>query len=387
MKEHRLDESLSLEDVGIWASTKSSPLHLVVGSNARCDLLVEQVARAKLREIHLRRQPVRVRCTGAALHSPSGEETVRYELFSSLLGLELMYSAESIIDSSGDDVRKRLLAHTWLTRTKGHGVLTGGRRRAIVARDPDSPIPPCFRDGARMAFPRRDTVADTVVQSGREMTGDTAFGASGTEQHVATFIYEALLNCHEHGRTTVDGVAVPGIRGTSIEKLRFPSKAEIAARRHLPNFVRDYLANVWDYMKVAQQALAITVSDNGPGIHTSLPSRTGETKRDRLSRAFSPMQSRKPRGGNIPRGLGLDNVIASSIRLAALIIVRSGGILATLDCSQAPPSNSPPPWKFLSEDLGVHLGTDISIIWPQQDGSPDQGWLFDRRGETSPTDS
>jgi hypothetical protein len=368
-----LNAAVSTDDISAWGRNDHDVL-IKATRDSKFSVFSEGIALGKLHELLANDTSVRL-CTTFPIQSlgPSAAAS-RLGILGGLFGLSLISSASSVTDSTGRDLKEPLLVALWKNVQDSGGVVGDAKRRDVVFRDSDYSIPKCLRDGVQKSFPLPEHFKGLLKRLGAEISGETYFGLSLLEDDVITFLYEAAHNSHEHAREDAEQRAIEGIRGISIEKFNFASRAEVDRRRNIPGLVRDYFRRTLDFSK-RNAFLAFSVSDLGLGIHNTIPRLSPtveETPWERLNRAFLPGQSRKPTGSDISRGMGLKKMLDSARRLRAFLFVRSAELVGYIDFSVAgPPAEKSAvllPWPGLEPGK---LGTSISMLWPMADRAQD----------------
>ena len=289
----------------------------------------------------------------------------------SLFGLSAAYGAHRVTDSRGIEIQTELLDALWSSVQKGGGEVGDGKRRYVIFRDPDYSVPHCLRHSSAKSFPIPSEFESLIRQMCLKLTGQGTAGLPFSESSIITFLYEAVRNSHEHGRYDKNGQVITGIRGVIAEKYIFESAGAMMKRKDLPEPIKHYLARLWqpepgsltgEGAHRGKMLFSFTVSDFGQGIQNTLPAVENESPWVRLNRAFSPGESRKPRGDDLNRGLGLTKVWRAAAKLKAFLFVSSADLMGYKDFSSGTSANGP-----LLEKAGStpgRLGTSITLLWP-----------------------
>lgn len=352
-----------LSELAKWHAAKDRNLKFDVSLKSSFGLAVEGMALGLLSELQ-RSSTIDVECTFDVLGANSADQL---RVFDGLFGLALVLAARTVRTPSSANARDGILGFLWQRVQKNYGVLGDGKRRSLVSRDPEAPIPMCLRESS--LFPKRDRFGAILHQKAISLgASDRHRSYSRSEEDAITFIYEATRNSWEHARFDAEGGAIPGIRGVLIDRLSFVSNQDLLSRRDLSELQRDYFQRQWRDFGSSRIATAYTVADLGLGIHRTLrPATPQETDWERLERAFRPGESRKPQGTDVESGMGLWKLYAAATRLKALLFVKSGGLLGYVDFSRQQNGTIPKisPWTEV-ESLG-DVGTSLTLIWPRVD--------------------
>lgn len=367
-----LGQAVSVEEVTTWNCEDSSQVIFVLSRTSDFALFAEGAALAKICEFRTRNIAIKVQAS--FLITETADER-SFGILSSLFGVSLLHNATELSDYSGTDVREKLLTRLWEAIQRGNGEFGDGKKRCVVFRDPDYSLPQCFREDDRRRFPFLEAFDRLLRIFGRELTGDKSFGNSIAERQVITFLYEAALNAHEHGRPN----APEGIRGIIAEKFIFQSDSHLHLREQIPDLVKEYLSNCYGAEEARRLVIAFTVADLGPGIHQTLPSIAGESAWNRLNRAFASGVSRKAAANDVRKGEGTVKILASAQNLNAFLFVHSADLLAYRNFSYlSNPSHADhlAPWPA---KYGHSIGTSLTLIWPVTKASPDQRSFFSQK--------
>jgi hypothetical protein len=228
-------------------------------------------------------------------------------------------------------------------------------------------------------FPTRDRFAAVMFEQARNL-GAGGFAKrrySLSEEDSITFLYESARNSFEHARVDGAGMPIQGVRGILVEKLVFGSQAEMAARKDIADFQKQYLTRIWNTLSPAKRVITYSVVDLGPGIQWTLPSaNASESPMARLERAFRPGQTRKSHGLDMEAGMGLSKLYAAARRVRALLIVRSAELTCVLDFSQSATSSEIGLRELPGTPSCGSIGTALTLLWPDIEGAGDQGRLF-----------
>ncbi|HWV99753.1 MAG TPA: hypothetical protein VNZ64_08695 [Candidatus Acidoferrum sp.] len=376
MKTIALSSAISFEELAAWQGSGAEALSFKLTKESDFSAFVEGTAIGKLFELRQRKISIEVQCTfpiltGQLEHFPQAG----LGLFSTLFGLALLYESKRVFDSRGQDVKASLYQFLWKRVMESGGNIGDGKKRSIIFREPDIPVPRCLREGERAIFPSRLKFKALLTECGIDLGAGKQFGASQTEDKVATFLYEAARNSHEHGRENLKLEVQSGIRGILIEKVALTLRDEIEKRREFPPTVREYLRRVWDSPSRGLFLISFTVCDFGLGIQHTLVPLPRETPQQRLNRAFKPGESRKPKGAEINRGEGLPKILETYRRLRAFLFLQSAELCGFVDFSKtiSPPTNSSDELLCgYSEKSPNELGTSMTLLWPIPSESPDQ---------------
>jgi hypothetical protein len=337
--------------------------------NSGFGLFAEGVALGVLRSYSDTKKPYELSLRFPFAEAGPGAPVERSPL-SSLFGLSAVYGAGRITDSSGLDIQSEVLRRLWSSIQDAGGEVGDGKRRYVIFRDPDYSVPHCLRHSSTKSFPIPSEFESLVRQIFLKLTGEGTAGLPLSESSLITFLYEAVRNSHEHGRYDAHGHVVAGIRGIIAEKFIFENAESTVERKDLPAPIKTYLARVWPTTATRgltkergkKLFLSFTVSDFGQGVQNTLPPIEGETPWGRLNRAFAPGESRKPRGDDLNRGLGLAKVWRAAARLRAFLFVCSADLIGYRDFSGGSPVTGP-----LLERAGYtpgRLGTSITLVLP-----------------------
>lgn len=358
-----IKENTRLDDLAQWCKPKGQNLKFEVSRKSSFGLAAEGIALGLLSELRTT-SSIDVECN---FEVTDAEPEAQLRIFDGLFGLALVTAAKTIKTPSLPNSRTEFLSFLWQRLREGQGALGDGKRKSLVSRDPEEPIPACLHEGSD--FPKRDRFSSILHEKASSLGAtDKRRTYTASEEDAITFIYEAARNSWEHGRYDVNGVAVSGIRGVLIERLSFASRQDLRTRRDLSELQRDYFERQWKDFGSLRLATAYTVADLGPGIHRTLrPATPEESDWARLERAFRPGESRKPKGSDVESGMGLWKLYAAAIRLKALLFIKSGSLLAYVDFSSVKNETMPKlsPWKEV-DHLGC-VGTSLTLIWPRVD--------------------
>ncbi len=369
-----IGQATALDDLAKWHRAKGHQVKFSVSKTSSFALAVEGVALGVLRELQTA-SSIDLECTFDILAEDQTKgQDAKLGLFDGLFGLALIVAARSIRVHSSTASRAEILDCLWRRVRIGRGAVGDGKRMSLVSRDPDDPVPECLRAGIA-GFPKRDRFSAVLLERSRNL-GVAKGGYSKSEDDAITFIFEAARNSFEHARNDANGAGVRGIRGILVEKLVFGSHAEARTRQGLSELQRLYLQRVWGNLGAQRRVLAYTVADLGPGIQRTLRPAPGETPWARLTRAFEPGETRKPRGTDVEGGLGLPRLCSAAARLKALLLVKSGDLTAVADFSLPVLEKRVPLERLRSaSDLG-DLGTSLTLLWVETAGAGDQEQLF-----------
>ncbi len=357
----KLAEYTSLDDVAEWIRGDVDDVELLIGSSSGFAPTVEGVALSVLQEL-TQTASLTVKC-GVDIARPP-------KIFDSLFGLSVTLAARTITGPEGREHKAVLAANLWKRVLQAGGQIGAGNRMGIVFRDPDYWMPQCLRS-PEPHFPKRDLYRSTLLSAARKMGFSPAFSSS--EEDVITFLYEATQNSHDHARVGADGRAVSGIRGILLDRVMVTSARELEARRDLSEFQRSYVRRTGSGIPGPTVFFAFTVADLGAGIHNTLPRAAGESDWDRLNRAFSAGETRKPRGDGLEAGQGLAKLRKSAKRLSALLFVKSADLAGYIDFSV---DNDSQRITQIPPQLGF-MGTSLTLMWPATKTGGDQRSLFD----------
>lgn len=356
----RISEYTSFDEVEAWKSrTGGGAIEFVVSAKSGFGPGVEGVAVGALHELQ-QCGPIAVTC------SSDSKDT---KLFDSVFGVALCLGASALKTPSGEQ-QSRVAQHLWTSVNDSQGFVGTGNRRGLVFRDPDCSLPVCLRANVPQ-FPTRAQFRYALEGEAKKMGLQRGF--SKTEEDLVTFLYEAAQNSHEHGRTREDGRALVGLRGIVMERINIASRQAMESRTDLAPFQRDSIQRMFGSSAHAPNIFAFTVCDLGPGIHRTLPEKSGETEWDRLGRAFSAGESRKQVGFGLEAGQGLAKLKSGVERLRALLYVKSGALSGFMDFSR-PDSNSG--LSALSANQCAS-GSSLTLMWRDRDSGGDQGVMFE----------
>lgn len=285
--------------------------------------------------------------------------------FQSLFGISAAYAASHVIDSQGDQSRNPLIEALWSFVRKSQGEFGDGKRRYVVFRDPDYSVPQCLRAGSDKAFPNPSDFNALIRRMWRSLAGEPTAGLHYSEAALISFLYEAVRNSYEHGRFDTRDATIPGIRGIIAEKHIFTPKAKAEIRKGIPQQVADYIERIRKADPLRTHIIiGFTVSDVGLGIQNTLPALENETPWRRLNRAFLDGQSRKPKGTELQRGLGLSKLCRAAARLRAFLFVSSADLIGYRDYSPGIHSSDFDSILHQAAPIPGRLGTSITLLWP-----------------------
>lgn len=281
-----------------------------------------------------------------------------------LPGYFLIAAAREVIDSTGEEIRSRLLKCLWEQISDNHGTILRGPRYSVVSREPDSPIPSIL--GGGQTFPEATTHFRDVFRRALKQIGGDHKDLSVQQESVISYLYEVAQNSYEHGRHGLDGRIRKGLRGITFERIVFAARDEVLRRKEFPAEIVEYFHREREVSK-SNLFYACTVSDLGLGIHNTMP-RAGEMPPiDLINRAFLTGEGRKKKEGESAEGAGLPYVYACATQLKALLFVKSAELYALKDFSKQGPEG------LTKLNLkGIPIGTAVSIVWPHRKGSEDQ---------------
>jgi hypothetical protein len=362
IRSYKLSQFTSLAEVAEWVQVgAANDIELQIGASSGFAPTVEGVALGALQQV-AQKSSVTVECGVDAEKSS--------KIFESLFGLSVALVARKVTGPADQDQKTTLAAQLWQRVLQARGRIGTGNHVSIVFRDPDYWMPQCLRS-PEGHFPRRDLFRSTLLSAARKMGLSRSF--SGTEDDVITFLYEATQNSHDHARVDRDGQAVSGIRGLLLDRVMVTSARELEGRRDLSEFQRSYIRRASSEIRGAAVFFAFTVSDLGAGIQNTLPAAPDESAWDRLNRAFSAGETRKPRGAGLESGLGLSKLRESAKRLRALLFVKSAELAGYVDFSVDSGNTR---ITELPTRFGT-LGTSLTLMWPATRTGGDQKSLFE----------
>ncbi|MEX2374329.1 MAG: hypothetical protein WD942_01930 [Dehalococcoidia bacterium] len=357
---------VGLSDLESW-KTLDPVIEFTVSKNSGFQVFVEGVATSWLYQLVSEGTRIEIATTCNVLQNPdAGELSDGLSFFRSLFGSALIHMATVVRDDQGEVRTAALRELAWREITTGRGHIGSGALRCLVAREPDLPVPECLIESSRAQFPSRRRFVSWLAECGRKLGAGQEFGATRTEESVATFLYEAARNSHEHGRHAPEFSRRSGIRGVIAQKIRVARQGELAGRTDLSPFLKDYFERAWAFREKDLLFVAFTVTDFGPGIHRSLPPIDGELPRECLARAFLPGESRKPSGSALGRGEGLPKLLEAYRGLKALLFVQAAELLTFADFSLLSPSSdiSEVAWGDFPERHPNRIGTSLTLVWP-----------------------
>jgi hypothetical protein len=361
-RSYKLFEYTSLDDVSEWIKVAhGDDVELQINSSSGFAPTVEGVALSSLQQVAQK----------ASLIVKCGVDTTRPpKIFDSLFGLSIALVARAITGPEGQEQKAALAADLWRKVLKEGGQVGAGNHRGIVFRDPDYWMPQCLRS-PEGHFPKRDLFRSTLLNAAQRMGFLNSFSSS--EEDVITFLYEATQNSHDHARVDANGRAVSGIRGILLDRVTVSSTRELEGRRDLSEFQRSYIRRAGSRIPGSAVFFAFTVADLGAGIQNTLPATPDELGWDRLNRAFSAGETRKPRGAALESGQGLAKLRGSAKRLRALLFVKSADLAGYIDYSLDGENLciTELPTRFGS------VGTSLTLMWPATKSGGDQKPLFE----------
>jgi hypothetical protein len=372
----RIPERASVEDVLSWDVPACSTIRLT--KRASFEPGAQGLALALLSI--LPSSEVVVECD---FGEPSTPAEVVATLFSSAFGFSLARLARRLNfeGKSSSPAFKPLLSTTY----KGVGGVLGiGTSRSAVCADPVFPMPPLLAaknpsEGSQGAdpFPAPSAFAAFLNNIVTEM-GFRSLLRSSEEAGVVAFVYEALRNSWEHGRSSEPVRRARGTRALIVEKLVLQG-GDLSGRRLSPE-LKDYALRINEAhgSELGLGVVCLTVADQGNGIANTLPAKEGETATERLIRAFAPGESRKP-ASVVQRGLGLPKLVSSAHQLQALLRVSSAGLTIGQDFSLYDSKYPTLELKGVREvPNAAGAGTAVSIYLPEFAFNLDQSPLFGR---------
>lgn len=374
----RISERASAEDVLSWDVPACSTIR--IAKRASFEPGAQGLALALLGCLPSGEGGVVVECDYA---EPSAPAEIVNTIFSSAFGFSLARLARRIyFDGKASSPEFKLL----LSKTyKGAGGVLGiGTSRSAVCADPVFPVPPSLftKSPSDIAlgvdpFPAPSVFSAFLNAILKEM-GFRSILRSNEEAGIVSFVYEALRNSWEHGRSRDPVLRARGTRALIVEKLVMQG-GDLAGRR-LSAELKDYAQRISEAHGggLGLGVVCLTVADQGNGIANTLPPYDTETSTERLIRAFKPGESRKP-ASVVQRGLGLPKLVTSAHQLQALLRVSSAGLTIGQDFSLYGS-------KYPVLDLeGVRevpnaagAGTAVSIYLPEFAFDLDQSPLFGR---------
>jgi|GEM_PF-3544092 len=358
----RLSEFTSLDDVAEWTTAgPSDDVELKITAASGFAPTVEGVALGALQQL-VQRGGVTTSCSVNPAKAP--------KLFESLFGLSLALASRVITAPECGDLKSATAERLWRAVLQSRGQIGTGNHVSIVFRDPDYWLPQCLRSPEGQ-FPKRDLFRSVLEEAARGMGFQRSF--SNTEDDVITFLYEASQNSYDHGRVGADGRAVTGVRGVLLDRVTVKSQVELESRRDLSEFQRAYIQRATSITSGPSIFFAFTVADLGAGIHNTLPAVPGESSWDRLNRAFSAGETRKPRGAGLEAGQGLAKLHGSARRLRALLFVKSADLSGHIDFSMEGENHL---LVQNPKSLGS-TGTSLTLMWPASTTGGDQASLFE----------
>ncbi|HUR42191.1 MAG TPA: hypothetical protein VM240_13585 [Verrucomicrobiae bacterium] len=373
MSEISLNQHVSLADLAAWPLTDDEVTFRLT-RGATFDPGVEGVA------VGLLRNSIRA---GSSFHlkvafRPIDEAGRPQGLLEGLLGVHLLLSASSVtIEGDSDDARRMLIERVWSYIKQNEGLVGDGKRQTVVFRDPDYSIPECLRESSSARFPYPNKFKTLLARMSRNLAWSAELSTLPAEESVATVLYEAALNAHEHARWDSDnGTLPPAIRGIVLEKLHFNSRDELQRRTTLSPGLREYIARAWSEGARQVSFLAATVTDAGIGIQHTLPPKGAESAWDRLNRAFKSGVTRKPIVPDKGLGEGLPSIAEAALRLRAYLSVSSAELNGFRDFTLEPPGAQDEMLVRHPIDIPKRVGTSLTVIWPVLEGRGSQGRLF-----------
>jgi hypothetical protein len=374
----RLSERTSVDDVLAWDLAACSAFR--VSKRSGFEAGAQGLALVALSAIPRGKNDLAIECE---FEEPLSSDEVTETIFASAFGFSLARLAKRtlFVGTPASQAFKPLLSNAYKL---GLGILGVGTSSSVICADPVFPLPPALtkkigaEGGSDSVYfpPPSDFTAflNNVVKA----MGFRMLLRSNEEMGVVAFVYEALRNSWEHG-IPADGVRrARSTRALIVEKLVLQPR-DLDSRRLSPE-LKHYAVRIAEANKgdLGLGLVCLTVADQGDGIAQTLPPKSGETESERLIRAFSPGESRKPRG-SVQRGLGLPKLVSAAHHLQALIRVTSGGFTIGQDFSLT--SSKYPQLDFASvrkTPMTNGPGTAISIFVPEFDFNLDQAPLFGR---------
>lgn len=270
-----------------------------------------------------------------------------------------------------------------LYKTHG-GILGSGSTRSVVCPDPVFSLPPVLGQAGRIPSPEffpPPSSFTLLLNSLVETMGFRRLLASTEESSVVSFVYEALRNSWEHGLSIDSARRARSTRALIAEKIVL-QRGDLA-NRHLSKELKEYLGRITEANRgdLGLGVICLTVADQGDGIQTTLPPKSGmpgETAIQRLARAFLPGESRKP-AGVVKRGLGLPSVVSAAHHLQAYIRITSGNLVISQDFSTGESKYPTLNFEEVKQLPGDFVcGTCVSIFVPEFAFDLDQTALFKR---------
>jgi hypothetical protein len=377
MTEISLNQHIAIGDLSPWLSVKTPRVTFRLTKAASFDPGIEGVAIGVLRHLVLSGMSIHVKCA----FRPVDDHGRPQGILDGLFGVHLLFAARTAIieGDEREDVRATIVQNIWKYVRANQGDIGDGRKRSIIFRDPDYSIPECLRESVAARFPLPNKFNSLLTKMSRHIAG-TAGELSDlpAEEAVASFLYEAALNAHEHARRVSDEAAAPPtvIRGVILEKLFFNSQNELHRRGSLSTDLREYLVRVWSSGPTHMSFLSATVADLGPGIQNTLTALPGESSWERLNRAFRSGVTSKPEVPDRGLGEGLTHILDAALRLKAYLIVTSAELVGIRDCSCADAVREGQFLRASACDWTKSVGTSLTVIWPVRSGRGSQGQLF-----------
>lgn len=382
MQNIRIQSFNTFEDIAKWKASKGDKVTFLVPKEARFVTLAEGIAIGRLHDLRTHDCEVTVKLTFPIQSGLSTDEVwkvlVSIPFLNGPFGLDLLLSATEVVDNVGTSVRDYLLSGFWSEIIRREGLIGDGKRLCVISREPSVPLPACLMERGQLDFPSPSKFTRLLESVATLLGGGQGLAFSTAEQGLSTFLYETARNSWEHGRETIDGTVEKGARGIVVEKLMVQNAKDLASRRDVPEFLRNYLERVHEARgKKAMFVIAVTVADYGRGIHKTLPSKADEDDWHRLLRAFQKGQSRKPKASDLNWGEGLPNIVdVCRPPLKGFLFVRSAELSGYADFSL--PSKEIDLLNPMETLVSDSCGSSISVVWALAESGQthDQQMLF-----------
>ncbi|MEH6500656.1 MAG: hypothetical protein V7751_14820 [Pseudoalteromonas distincta] len=367
----RLSPKTSILDILSWEFSRLTIFE--ISRSSGFEVGAQGVALSSLRNVGFEDGVLRLDCQ---FIEPSSPDLIEESIFSTPFGYSLARLASEIYFESGpaSPKFKALLASVYNSRG---GELGDGKQCSLICVDPRFTLPPLLKKyidkNSSDEFPAPSSFSAELKRMSLGMGFSNLFN-SASEASLISYVYEVFRNAFEHG---VNGSPIRSTRALILEKIVM--QRSTLSSRQISVELRNYLSRIADSSgnEAGLGVLCITVSDQGRGIQSTLPSVSAtETVRERFARAFAVGESRKPKG-MVSRGLGLPNAVTAAHKLNAMIQINSGNLSCIHDFSEGNDKYPVIDFSCITENVSaVAIGTSISIFIPEYSINLDQHKLF-----------
>ncbi|MBK8612469.1 MAG: hypothetical protein IPN85_03105 [Flavobacteriales bacterium] len=360
-----INANTSLSDIASWPAADGQVIELHITHESSFSLLAEGTAIAAYQALRENSVEIAVRIPFSSEQQESILGYVRNsQVLYSLFGLNVIYTCDKVVDTSGRDL-KELVADFMHKELRPRDFLRKGDKTWIASRWPGPIIPGCLAIGGSQTIPDPQMIATVLYRL--RFNHKEGFERSWNlhQRSAISYVYEAFRNLIEHA-----SISQMGFSGILIERVNLEEQADVASYTNHVSRLGEYLksfAVVEGGFKGAELT-AITVADYGLGIQRTLEAVTGESESMRVKRAFQAGVSSKPKSGAPNYGQGLPEILATTRKLRAFLVVRSRGLLLSYDgvAAQAEAGEFVESQRWTSRVGDAIPGVSLSLIFPNR---------------------